>query len=674
MKKTLSLFLAVLLSAALNAQTQSLTFKVDMNQQTVSPNGVHVAGNFQAAAGASGDWQPGESTMLDGDGDGIYELTVNVPAGLYEFKYINGNDWSEQPEGVPGECSLNGNRSVEIVDEDVTLDPVCFAACADCPGMSNDITLTLQVDMSQQPSVDPAGVSVGGTFNGFAPESMNDNGDGTWSLDVTVAAGSTVLWKYINGQDFGANTSIEQVPGDCGQDDGFGGNNRILTAPAESTVLDPVCYSSCESCDQQGEIYDLTLIVDASQVGMINASGIHAAGTFNSFSPAPMADQGDGTWALTVSVEEGSTVLWKYINGPTFGDEVESVPGDCGQDDGFGGFNRVLTMPSADTTAGPVCFSACTTCDVAPDEFLLTLIVDASDLDEINPDGGIHVAGTFNGFSPAAMTDDGDGLYSFTTMVSEGSTVLYKFLNSPNFDNAESVPAECGQDDGFGGFNRVLTMPSEDLSVGPVCFSSCEACPEAPACELPYPQVDGLGFTNQGNGILLSWNPIEGSIGCQLFFQLPNGNTTTRIKGGSNVSDFFIPGNLLQPFETYSYRVRCGCSQNPLIVGPYSETGSFFFVPPAIMENEESTVINAVPNPNNGISYISLNTNKTTVQATLEVFDMSGRLVDQVFQGSVAANQEMRFEFNRTDLPEGIYLIRYVSNGEVTTEKMMITK
>jgi len=40
------------------AFAKKVKFQVDMTGQTVSANGVHVAGNFQAAAGASGDWKP----------------------------------------------------------------------------------------------------------------------------------------------------------------------------------------------------------------------------------------------------------------------------------------------------------------------------------------------------------------------------------------------------------------------------------------------------------------------------------------------------------------------------------------------------------------------------------------------------------------------------------------
>ena len=70
-----------------------LTFQVDLSQQTISPNGIHVAGNFQGAAGFGSDWNPSSSPMSDPDGDGIYTLTVSVPAGTYQYKFVNGNSW-----------------------------------------------------------------------------------------------------------------------------------------------------------------------------------------------------------------------------------------------------------------------------------------------------------------------------------------------------------------------------------------------------------------------------------------------------------------------------------------------------------------------------------------------------------------------------------------------------
>jgi len=675
MKKLLTLSLAALFFGVVQAQTESLTFRVDMNQQTVSPNGVHVAGNWQDEAGFGGEWQPGASEMLDGDADGVYELTVEVPVGNYEFKYINGNDWTGAnnfPEGVPGACAQNSNRFVDVVSGGVTLDAVCFGSCNPCPAVGSDVNVTFQVDGSQLSSIDPAGIHIAGTFNGFSPVPMTDEGGGIYSFTIQAASGSNVLYKFTNSPDF---SNVELVPDECGEDDGFGGNNRTLDVPESDITLPAVCFSSCSECTDPGVSYDLTVQVDASELTEVNAAGIHVAGNFNGFSPQPMTDQGNGIWTATVSVEEGTTALWKYINGPTFGDEVESVPSECGQDDGFGGFNRDFLMPSEDTTLDVVCFGQCVACDAAPENYMLTLIVDASQLAEIAVEG-IHVAGSFNGFTPEAMTDEGGGQYSYTAVVAEGSTVLWKYINGTTFDDeVESVPEDCGQDDGFGGFNRVLVMPSNDVTNGPVCFSSCEACPTEVPCETPYPSPDGLSFNNVNGGVLLTWNPILGSIACQVQVGSTAANSVKIITTGDNPSDFFINGNQLVNGTTYSWRVRCGCSLNPVIAGPFSEISQFTYLNFGLIAAEQpETILRAVPNPSNGQTFVSLNTSETIDQATIEVFDMGGRLVEVLYSGNVPAQNEMRIAFDGSDLPEGIYLIRFTTKNEVTTEKFMISR
>ena len=64
-----------------------------MSDQTVSPDGVHVAGSF----GAEGDatwWNPSEISLGDSDGDGIYSVTFDIssfPQDVFHYKFINGN-------------------------------------------------------------------------------------------------------------------------------------------------------------------------------------------------------------------------------------------------------------------------------------------------------------------------------------------------------------------------------------------------------------------------------------------------------------------------------------------------------------------------------------------------------------------------------------------------------
>ena len=69
MKKILLICIGVMVAWVSHAA--NVTFKVNMILQTVSANGVHVAGNFQG-------WNPATSALTDADGDGIYETTINV--------------------------------------------------------------------------------------------------------------------------------------------------------------------------------------------------------------------------------------------------------------------------------------------------------------------------------------------------------------------------------------------------------------------------------------------------------------------------------------------------------------------------------------------------------------------------------------------------------------------
>ncbi len=348
-----------------------------------------------------------------------------------------------------------------------------IAATSD-EGPAPMVAVTFQVDMSNQ-TLTGSGAGLSGTFNGFDFLAMNDQGDGLYSVTVDLEAGATVEYKFRNGDDY------ENVPGACGVGD-F--NNRSLEVPSEPTTIPVVCYASCQACAQT---YDLTFQVDASQVNDVDAAGIHISGNFNGYNPEPMTDAGDGMYTFTAQVEEGSEVLWKYLNGSSY-DFVESVPSDCGSDDGFGGFNRNFTMPSEDTTQDVVCFGSCEACETPLEMYDLTLRVNASQIFDFDF-AGVHIAGNFNDYTPQPMTNVGILNYVITVQVEEGSTVLWKFLNGNSFDGAEGVPAACGDDDGFGGFNRIFVMPSQDTVLTNVCFASCNPCGVLTQNELTF-QVD----------------------------------------------------------------------------------------------------------------------------------------------------------------------------------------
>jgi thiol-disulfide isomerase/thioredoxin len=113
----------------------NVTLNVDMNNQVVSPNGVHLAGAFQG-------WNPGDPNyeLFDLDGDGIYTIQFNAPIGEYEYKFVNGNSWLEINESIPMECSVNGNRFL-VVDGSIVNETYCFNECtAQCGGGTEEPT------------------------------------------------------------------------------------------------------------------------------------------------------------------------------------------------------------------------------------------------------------------------------------------------------------------------------------------------------------------------------------------------------------------------------------------------------------------------------------------------------------------------------------------------------
>ena len=108
-----------------------VTLKVNMAWEVannaISANGVHVAGDFQG-------WSPSTTPMTDANNDGIYEVTVTVPANSsIQYKFINGNAWGSD-EPVPSACAVTGttNRGATFAYGDSTLNPVCFGKCTDC--------------------------------------------------------------------------------------------------------------------------------------------------------------------------------------------------------------------------------------------------------------------------------------------------------------------------------------------------------------------------------------------------------------------------------------------------------------------------------------------------------------------------------------------------------------
>lgn len=115
-----------------NPTTAAVLFNVNMSNQTVSPSGVKLAGNFNG-------WSTTANPMT-AQANGIYSVLITLPVGsVLQYKFVNGNNY----EIVPNSCGVNdGNNNINrfflVNNNGVTSLPiVCFNECGNCQTLSN---------------------------------------------------------------------------------------------------------------------------------------------------------------------------------------------------------------------------------------------------------------------------------------------------------------------------------------------------------------------------------------------------------------------------------------------------------------------------------------------------------------------------------------------------------
>jgi hypothetical protein len=91
-----------------------------------------------------------------------------------------------------------------------------------------------------------------------------------------------------------------------------------------------------------------------------------------------------------------------------------------------------------------------------------------------------------------------------------------------------------------------------------------------------------------------------------------------------------------------------------------------------VVTNGMST-ISSFPNPTNGPSQVVFVTAETG-RTLVEVFDMNGRSVSQLYNQVAQAGMEYRLDFNGSDLPNGVYIYKMTTNKESIINKFMIAR
>ena len=230
-----------------------VTFQVDMSSQTVSPSGVHIAGSF-ADANNDGtidnphpNWDPSVLALTNA-GNGIWSITLDLAAGSYEYKFINGNVWDITeffPADAPCVQGTFGNRSITVASANQILPVVCWNECAACGQGCTDPTACNYV-----PSATVDGPC---TYPSFIPTIIVDQPSlGCFSNGVRIYPSGGTFTQIGWGTSFGGITSVSDtliIYGNVTQDFYFIGTEPsgcvVNIGPLSVNVNEPTPVSIC---------------------------------------------------------------------------------------------------------------------------------------------------------------------------------------------------------------------------------------------------------------------------------------------------------------------------------------------------------------------------------------------------------------------------------------------
>lgn len=202
-------------------------------------------------------------------------------------------------------------------------------------------------------------------------------------------------------------------------------------------------------------------------------------GTWNNWcgSCNAMADpNNDDIWTVTLPLNQGDTIEYKFSHDNWAGQEMLSPAGAC--TNGNTQFtNRKFVVPANDSIIPVVCWGQCTPCSGQPTTANVTFRVDMNSFSGTFTTPEIN--GTFNNWcgSCAPMADaDNDDIWQITINMAIGDTIEYKFSydNWAGQETLDSTGACTNQNGQF--TNRMLIIPAGDTIMPAVCWGACSPC------------------------------------------------------------------------------------------------------------------------------------------------------------------------------------------------------
>jgi hypothetical protein len=530
-------------------------------------------------------------------------------------------------------------------------------------------------------TVEENGIFLGGGVLGGSDEyaMSDDDQDGTWTVTISLNEGTQGNYTFFNGptssSDWGSGENLAGQ--ECADPDNY--NDRILQPiTADTTLLH--CFNSCDTDGTcPSTFYDVTLKVNTANIEVGEGGIFLGGGVIGGANEVAMADDNnDGTWEVTVSLLEGTTGNYAFFNSPSSGgdwDTKENLAGqDCADEVNF--YDRILA-PITENTTLLHCFGSCGTDGTGPSVFYdVTFSVNTAGIEVV--ENGIFLGGgALGGSDEYAMSDDdGDGTWTVTISLLEGTQGNYTFFNGPtsssDWGSGENLAGqECADPDNYN--DRILQPITADTTLLH-CFNSCEtdgtcSSPTAVTFNVDMSQY-GLadGDTVHVNGEFTGWC---GSCGNEMSDADGDGiyTITMDINPGTYFWKFSI--NAWGDQESFSEDID-GCTaenngnfDRQIVIGSDDMEVTYGWNScEAGLSVSDNTLLDMriYPNPSNG-SYVTIQTPVNGVKY-VEVFDITGK---RLINTSLNADT-----LNVSSISTGMYFVKVTVAGQSKTSKLII--
>ena len=272
-------------SVAQGAMTGKVTFRVDTRNITVAPSGMFIAGSFLSTIGYT-NWSFIPMCNL---GSGIWEISfTDIPAGLFQYKFVNGNapaGW--EFNGFGGPCTNpadNNNRWVTVTGGTQIEGPHCYNTCNSfCPGFSDPGVSDLTPPTIDQPV--PANITL--TCGSPLPTPVAlDASDGCDANVTTTTGPPTVNTSGLSACGTGTVVRTWSVT-DCAGNTTSASQTITIVDSQNPVIISPTPPNVTVQCGSVPAPLPLNAddVCDASLVTtgppLDNTSGLNACGTGN---------------------------------------------------------------------------------------------------------------------------------------------------------------------------------------------------------------------------------------------------------------------------------------------------------------------------------------------------------------------------------------------------------